>query len=83
MICSFDLFVAVILEQLDAARVAKLRERLAFDLADALARDAKLTANFLQRAGMAVLKAKAELDDLALAVGKADADRVIEEMQCL
>lgn len=35
-----------------------------------LARDAKLATDFLERAGMSVDKAKAQLDNLALAIGK-------------
>ena len=50
--------------------MAQLGQRLAFDLADALARDAEFATDFLESARMAVLKAEAELDDLALTVGK-------------
>ena len=49
--------------------MTQLGERLALDLANALARDAKLAPDLLERAGMAVLEAKPELDHLALALG--------------
>ena len=42
--------------------MTQLGQRLGLDLADALARHAKLAANLLKRAGVPVLKAKAELD---------------------
>ena len=38
--------------------MAQLGERLALDLADALTRDAKLAADFLERARMAVFQAE-------------------------
>ena len=50
--------------------MAELGQSLGLDLADALARDAKLAADFLERTGMSVDKAKAQLDNLALTIGK-------------
>src|SRR5205807_8392787 len=63
--------------------VAQLAERLGLDLADALARDAELAPDLLQRAEAAVLQAVAQLDDAALAVGEAlqrVADLALEEL---
>ena len=50
--------------------MAQLREGLALDLADALARDAELAADLLERARVAVEQAEAELDDLLLTLGE-------------
>ena len=47
--------------------VAHLLEDLGFDLTDALARDAELLADLLERVTDTVLEAEAHLDDLALA----------------
>ena len=66
------LVVHVVLEPAGARGVTELVERLALDLADALARDAELAADLLERAGVSVLEAEAELDDLALAVREAE-----------
>src|SRR6188508_195980 len=50
--------------------VAKLAQGLGLDLADALAGDAELAADFLEGPVLAIAEAEAELDDLALAVRK-------------
>ena len=50
--------------------MTQLGQRLGLDLANALARHAKLASNLLERTGMTVLKAKAQLDNLALALRK-------------
>ena len=50
--------------------MAELGQGLGLDLADALARDTKLAADFLERAGMSVDKSKAQLNNLALTIGK-------------
>ena len=60
----------VVFELAAAAGMTKLGQGLGLDLADALARNAKLAADFLERAGMSVDKAKAQLDNLALTIGK-------------
>ena len=56
--------------------MAELGKRLALDLADALARDAELASDLLERARMAIFEAEAQLDDLAFAVCKAVEDLV-------
>ena len=48
--------------------MSELGEGLALYLAYTLTRDTKLPPNLLERAGMTVLKSKAKLDDLALAI---------------
>ena len=48
--------------------MSELGEGLALYLAYTLTRDTKLPPNLLKRAGMTVLKSKAKLDDLALAI---------------
>ena len=50
--------------------MAELGQGLGLNLADALARDTKLAADFLERTVMSVDKAKAQLDNLALTIGK-------------
>ena len=60
----------IILELARTAGVTQLGQRLGLDLADALARHAKLASNLLERTGMTVLKAKTQLDNLALALRK-------------
>ena len=60
----------IVLQLATAAGVAELGQGLGLDLADTLARDAKLAADFLERTGMSVDKAKAQLDNLALTIGK-------------
>ncbi len=45
-------------------------EGLGFDLADALAGDAKLFADFLEGPGIAVAEAEAEFEDFAFAFGQ-------------
>lgn len=50
--------------------MTELGQGLGLDLADTLARDAKLAADFLECTGMSVDKAKAQLDNLALTIGK-------------
>ena len=51
----------------DAGRVAHLAECFGLDLADALAGDLELAADFLERAAVAVLEAEALFKHLALA----------------
>src|SRR5262249_50439726 len=58
------------LELATAYRVLELAHRLGLDLTDALAGHPEDAAHFLQRIGVAVAEAVAELDDLALAVGQ-------------
>src|SRR3954470_8150810 len=58
----------VIAELLRPTRVAKLRQRLRLDLPDALAGDAELLADLLERARMAVDEPEPELDDFLLAL---------------
>src|SRR5262245_38429524 len=53
-----------------AHRVAQLAHGLGLDLAHALARDAEDAADLLERVGVAVADAVAQLDDLALAEGE-------------
>src|SRR3954464_12328786 len=63
--------------------VAQLAQRLGLDLPDALAGDAELAPDLLQRAEAAILQPEAELDDPALAVGQAlerVADLALEEL---
>ena len=50
-----------------AAGVAQFAQRLGFDLADALARDREVLADFFERVLAAVLQAEAHLDDLLFA----------------
>src|SRR5450830_217128 len=62
-----------------ALRVAvrlELGQRLGLDLADALAGDAELLADFLEGARMLALEAETQLDDLALAVRERAQDEV-------
>ena len=47
--------------------MAQLAQRLRLDLADALAGDAELAADLLERAAAAVFEAEAQLQHLALA----------------
>src|SRR5437660_2439494 len=58
------------LELAAADGVLQLTHRLGLDLADTLARHLEDAADFLERVGVAVAQAIAELDDLALAVGQ-------------
>src|SRR5687768_8022372 len=51
----------VIAQLLGPAAVAQLAQRLALDLADALARDVELAPDFFQRAAAAVLQPEAQL----------------------
>src|SRR4051794_9816227 len=60
--------VEVVAQLLAAQRVAQLGQGLRLDLADALAGDAELLADLLERAGLAVVEAEAEPDDLLLPV---------------
>jgi hypothetical protein len=62
------------LELADAGGMAHFAEGLGFDLADALAGDVELAADFLEGAGIAVAKAEAEFEDAAFAGGKAGED---------
>jgi RNA polymerase primary sigma factor len=55
--------------------VAQLAQRLRLDLADPLAGDVELLADFLERAGAAVLEAEPELKDASLAAGQRVEDR--------
>src|SRR5690606_14192580 len=55
-------------ELLAAVRVAQLGQRLGLDLADALAGDAELAPDLLERPGLTVLEAEAQPDDLLLAL---------------
>src|SRR4029079_13523963 len=50
-----------------AARVAELAQRLDLDLADPLAGQAELLADFLERPGMPIVEAEAEAEDPLLA----------------
>src|SRR3712207_2884797 len=50
-------------------RMAELLEHLRLDLADALARDAELFADFFQGSIAPIIQAVAQLDDLALTLG--------------
>src|SRR5215218_9169588 len=50
--------VEVVAQLLAAQRVAQLGQRLRLDLADALAGDAELLADLLERAGLAVVEAE-------------------------
>src|SRR5690625_7953092 len=50
-----------------AARMAKLAQRLRFDLSNTLTRDTELLADFLQRAGSTVIKSKPQAKHLFLA----------------
>ena len=50
--------------------MTKLRQRLGLDLANALARHAKLATNLLECARVPINKTKAKLDNLTLAIGK-------------
>src|SRR3989449_2286162 len=59
-----------VLQPLRPGRVTQLAQRLGLDLADAFARHAELTADFLQRAGAAVIQPKAQLQHLALTWGE-------------
>src|SRR2546422_1742739 len=59
-----------VLQLLRPGRVTQLAQRLGLDLADAFARHAELTADFLQRAGAAVIQPKAQLQHLALTWGE-------------
>ena len=49
---------------------------LALDLTNTLARDTKLASDLLERAGVTVLKAEAQLDDLTLTIGKSVEDLI-------
>jgi hypothetical protein len=53
----------------NAGGVAHFPEGLGFDLADPLAGDLELAADFLKRAAVAVLEAESLFEDLALAFG--------------
>src|SRR3954470_9363663 len=55
------------LEALGAARVAQLAQRLRFDLADALARDLEVLADFLERVVALLADAEAHAQDLLFA----------------
>ncbi len=50
-----------------AAGMPQFTQRLGFDLADALARNGKVLAHFLERMLAAILEAEAHLDDLFFA----------------
>ena len=56
-------FVQIIPQQLCAAGVAQLAQRLCFDLAHPLPGHVELLAQFFQRAGTAILQTKAQSDD--------------------
>src|SRR5262245_54563873 len=58
----------VIAELLRPARMTKLRERLRFDLPDALAGDTELLADLFERARVAVDESEPELDHFLLAL---------------
>ena len=72
MRCSAETLVFQVILQLgkNALGWRQPREGLALDLADALARDAELSADLLERARMAVLEPEAQADDLALSFCK-------------
>ena len=57
-------------ELVGALGVAQLAQRLGFDLADALARDGELLADFFERVLASVLHPEAHLDDLFLTRGE-------------
>src|SRR5258705_11955823 len=54
-------------QEQDASRMTHFAQRLGFDLADAFTRDAKLTANFLERSRVAVPQAETQLEHFPLA----------------
>src|SRR3954451_3678837 len=58
------------LEALAGQAALELRERRRLELADALARQAELLADGLERPGLAIGEAEAELDDAALPLGE-------------
>src|ERR1035437_3435108 len=66
----------IVLQLAGARRVPELAQRLGLDLADALAGDVELLANFLESAGSALLRPKAELQDSALAASQRVKDRL-------
>ncbi len=53
-------------QQRQALAAVELTDGLSFDLADTLTGDAEIAADFLQRAGAAIVQTKAEADDLFL-----------------
>ena len=60
--------VEVVAQLLAAVGVAELGQRLGLDLADALAGDAELPPDLLERAGLAVVEPEAQPHDLLLAL---------------
>src|SRR5213079_1265867 len=62
-------------------RMLQLADRLGFDLADALARHFEDSAHLLERVGVAVAQAVPQFDDLALAHGPVEADRVPADLE--
>src|ERR671917_1436694 len=66
----FGTLAEVLTQVLGAALLAEEVEGLHLDLPDALARDVELAADLLEGAGPVVLHPEAQLDDLALPLGK-------------
>ena len=58
----------MLFEALRTSRVTQFGERLALDLADALASDAERAAHFFERADLTVVETEAQAHDLLLAV---------------
>ena len=77
---------ALVEEVAQALRLAvalQLGHRLGLDLADALAGEAELLADLLQRARLPVLEAEAQLDDLALALASAGRATWLSSSLCM